>query len=92
MTSELEVDAEGLRAWAAALSAIGARIGSDLPPPPPGPRWQSATAAAAASGAALRQVTGLAEEITRTGRRVAGTADDYEDADERAARRLRGIR
>ena len=92
MTSELEVEAEGLRAWAAALRRIGDRIGRDLPPPVPGPRWETTAAAAAASDAALRQLSGLAEAITATGREVSGTADDYEDADERAARRLREIR
>lgn len=92
MTSELEVDTGAVRAWAAALSATGALISVGLPPAPPDPRWSATRAALATAEAAGRRLRVLAEDVAVTARQAVGAADDYEDADDRAAVRLRGLR
>jgi len=92
MTSELEVDTGAVRSWAAALSATGARISTDPPPSPPDPRWSATGAAEAAAGAAERQLRALGNDIAAAARQAAAAMDDYEDADDRSAARLRTIR
>ena len=91
MTSELEVDAAAVRAWATALSATAARISAAPPPPPAGPTWSSTGAAAAAADAARMRLRALAEDITATARQATAAADEYDDADDRAAARLRKV-
>ena len=92
MTSELEVDAAAVRAWAAALSATAARITTGPPLPPAGPPWSTTQAAAAAADAARGQLRTLAEDIAATARQATAAADDYDDADHRAASRLQAFR
>jgi hypothetical protein len=92
MTSELEVDAAAVRAWATALSATAARFKADPPPPPTGPRWSSTDAAAAAADAAQLQLRALADDIATAARQASAAADDYDHADDRAASRLRDMR
>jgi len=92
MTSDLEVDTGAVRAWAAALSATGARIGADPPPSPPDPRWSATDAAVTAAGAAELRLRALGHDIAAAARQAAKAVDDYEDADDRAAARLRSIR
>ncbi len=91
MTSELEVDAAAIRAWAAALSATAARISTDPPPPPIGPSWSSTDPAVAAADAARVRLRALADDIAATARQATAAADDYDDADDRAAARLRNV-
>ncbi|MFI7540253.1 hypothetical protein [Actinoplanes sp. NPDC049599] len=91
MTSELEVDAAAVRAWATALSATAARISTVAPLPPGGPPWSSTAAAVAVAEAARGQLSALAEDITAAARQASAAADDYDDADDRAAARLRGV-
>ena len=92
MTSELEVDAAAVRAWARALSATAARISTDPPPPPSGPPWSSTAAASATADAARAQLQALADDISATARQATAAADDYDDADDRVAARLRAVR
>ncbi|AGZ39253.1 type VII secretion target [Actinoplanes friuliensis] len=92
MTSELEVDTAAVRAWAAALSGTAARISSAPPSPPGGPLWSSTEAAVAAADAAQVQVRLFADAVAEAARQVRAAADDYDDADDRAAARLRKIR
>jgi hypothetical protein len=92
MTSDLEVDTGAVRAWAAALSATGARCSTDPPPSPPGPRWSATDAVSAATGSAQRQLGALVADIASAARQASAAADDYEDADDRAAARLRDVR
>ena len=92
MTSELEIDTVAVRGWAAALSATAARIDTEPPHPPAGPRWSSTTAAEAAADAARLRLRALADDVAAAARQVAAAATAYEDADDRAATRLRRIR
>jgi len=92
MTSELEVDTAAVRAWARALSASAARISAEPPPPPGGPPWSATDAVVAAGDAARVRLRALADDITAAARQAATAADDYEDVDDRAAARLRGLR
>jgi hypothetical protein len=92
MTSELEVDAAAVRAWATALAATAARISTDPPPAPTGPPWLSTAAVSAAADVARGQLRALADDITAAARQASAAADDYDDADDRAASRLRGTR
>lgn len=91
MTSELAVEAAAVRAWATALSATAARISADPPPPPAGPPWSSTAAAASAADEAWMRLRALADDLTATARQARTAADDYDDADDRAAARLRNL-
>lgn len=92
MTPDLEVDTEGVRAWAAALVAAGSGLHLHPLPPIPGPHWSASDAGTVAAAAARRALAEIAEDIVATGRAAAVTADDYEAADDRAATGLRRIR
>ena len=92
MTSELEVDAAAVRAWARALSATAARISTDPLPPLSGPPWSATDAASAAADAAQVRLRALADDISAAARQAAAAADDYDDADDRGAARLRAVR
>jgi hypothetical protein len=91
MTSELEVDAAAVRAWATALSATAARISTVPPLPPSGPPWSTTVAARSTADAAQAQLRALADDITTAARQAAAAADDYDDTDDRAAARLRSL-
>jgi hypothetical protein len=92
MTSELEVDTVAVRAWAAALSATAARIDTAPPPLPGGPRWSSTIATEAAADSARSRLRALADDVAAAARQAMAAAAAYEDADDRAATRLRRIR
>jgi hypothetical protein len=92
MSSDLEVDTHGLRVWAAALRRAAGRVRLDPLPPVPGPPCSSTLSGTEAADAAGRLLTRLAEDLDAIGRAAEATADDYEDADERAAARLRSSR
>jgi hypothetical protein len=89
MTPEFEVDAPAVRAWAAALSATAAAISAVPPPVPPGPPWSTTVAVTAAAGWAQVRLRALASDITAAAGQASAAADDYTDADYRAAARLR---
>ncbi|UQU64115.1 hypothetical protein COUCH_34955 [Couchioplanes caeruleus] len=92
MTPELEIDAEAVRRWAAALQNAGGRLHAGPMPPVPGPHWSSTDAGTAAAAAARRVLMALTDDIIATGRAVVTTVDDYETTDDRAAARLRRIK
>ncbi|MEV8505399.1 hypothetical protein AB0368_11290 [Actinoplanes sp. NPDC051475] len=92
MTPDLEVDTEGVRAWAAALTAAGSGLHLHPLPPVPGPHWSATDAGTVAAAAARRALAEIAEEIVATGRAAVVSADDYDAADDRAATGLRRIR
>ena len=93
MTSDLEVDTDGLRACATALvgTAADVRTGLDRSPPsvPRAPGWATADAAGALLAAAARELAEIGDAIAATGRHVSAAATEYEAADVRAATRLR---
>ncbi|BCJ52316.1 hypothetical protein Asp14428_37910 [Actinoplanes sp. NBRC 14428] len=91
MTPDLEVDPDGVRAWAAALTAAGQGFHLAPLPPVPGPRWSATDGGTAAAAAARRTVAEIADALVATARAANGTVDDYEAADDRAAARLRNI-
>ncbi|MEV4638235.1 hypothetical protein AB0J80_12870 [Actinoplanes sp. NPDC049548] len=92
MRPDLDVDTDGVRAWAAALVTAGS--GFHLPPlpPVPGPRWAVTDAVTVATAAARRTLAAIADDILATGRAASTTADDYDGADDRAAAGLRRLR
>ena len=92
MTPDLEIDAEAVRRWAAALATAGGRLHADPMPPVPGPRWSTTDSGTDAAAAARRALAALTDDIVATGRSVAATVDDYEAADDRAAARLWRVR
>ncbi|GGQ66309.1 hypothetical protein [Couchioplanes azureus] len=92
MRPDIEVDTEGVRAWAAALARTGGRLHADPPSPVPGPHWSATDAGTVAAAAARRVLAALADDIITTGREAVSAARDYETADDRAAARLRDLR
>jgi hypothetical protein len=92
MDPDLEVDTDGLRAVARALTGTASRVtDGELfePSVPTTPHWSTTDAAMLAGDAARGQLTSLAAEITETARRITAAAEAYEQADARAATRLR---
>jgi hypothetical protein len=90
MTFDLDIPA--VRACASAVSDTGARVaaGATRAPEAPGvPRWATSDALAPLAGELGRRLGALGATLGSTARQIAGAADDYEDADDRAARRLR---
>ncbi|WP_430780486.1 hypothetical protein [Actinoplanes sp. G11-F43] len=95
MSSGFQVDAESLRADATAVTGFAARVSaltSRVPPPVPTPRWAATGAATDAADIARRWVSVLGHDISETADRVRSVAGDYEEADTRAAARLRAPR
>ncbi|MFI5935677.1 hypothetical protein [Actinoplanes sp. NPDC051494] len=92
MRSDLEVDTEALRAWAATLRRRSDRMDPDPLPPAAGPRWSSTSAGAAAAQAARRALTLLLGDLQAIGRAAEAAAGDYEDVDAGVATRMRGER
>ena len=96
MPSDLEVDADGLRACAAALAVTAADVHAGLekssPHVPRAPGWATAEAASVLLAAATAQFDAIAHAIAATGHHVTTAAVGYEAADDRAAARLRAGR
>jgi hypothetical protein len=95
MNPDLCVDTVDLREAASALLATAARIAAAATPPPsppPTPRWSSVDAAIATASAAQVELARLATDLAETARETTATAEAYEDADARAAARLRQSR
>ncbi|OJF13096.1 hypothetical protein [Couchioplanes caeruleus] len=92
MRPDFEVDTEGVRDWAAALTTASGNLQADPPSPVPGPHWSATDAGTVAAAAAQRALAAIANDIITTGRAAAGAAGDYEAADASAAARLRAIR
>ncbi len=89
------VDETALRDRVSELAATGARVAAGAAQAPPGvtvPRWASSGAADAAAAAAQDAAVRLGGRIRAAADLVAGAADGYRDADDRAAGRLRSVR
>jgi hypothetical protein len=89
---DLEVDTDELRRAASALADTAAEVTAGTSATPPSqqtPRWRTADAAALAADAARLQLALLGSDIDETSRRIAIAAEAYEEADARAATRLR---
>lgn len=92
MNPDLEVDTDGLRRAAAALDATAAEVSAGTGQQPPAevtPRWATADAAVLAADAARQQLAQLGADLAETARRITTAAAEYEQADARAATRLR---
>ena len=92
MTPDLEIDAEAVRRWSAALAAAGGRLHADPMPPVPGPRWSATDSGTAAAAAARRVLAALTDDIVAAGRAIVTTVDDYQAADDRAVARMGRVR
>jgi hypothetical protein len=95
MNPDLEVDTADLRRIASALSGTAARVAGaavHAPAPTPTPRWASVDAAARAAETARAELARLGDELAETARQIGQAATAYEDADARAATRLRSAR
>jgi hypothetical protein len=94
MKPDLEADTEALRRDAAALTGIAARLGETgpAPVPDPAPRWLVTTAAEPAATTAQRLLGQLGAGVEATARQIREAAEAYEQADARAAARLRPAR
>jgi hypothetical protein len=95
MKPDLDVDAEELRRAASAAGGTASRVreaAASAPPPVPGPRWASSDAAAAAADAAERGLRAVSADLADTGRQIETTISAYDEADHRAAARLRAGR
>jgi hypothetical protein len=91
MNPDLEIDAGEVRAGASAVAATAARVTSGAEPPATVgvPRWAASDAAALAADAVRRTLAETGADIAATARQIAAAVVDYEDADDRAASRLR---
>jgi hypothetical protein len=92
MHPDFEVGTDDLRRTAASVSAAADRVtgaAASAPVPAPVPRWATTGAAALAATAARQQLTHLGGDITATARQIRAAAEAYEEADARAAARLR---
>lgn len=88
----LDLDLPAVRACADALSDTGAQVvagSTRAPAAETVPCWATSDAAAALSGSIGRQVAVIGAEVGSAGRQISAATDDYEDADLRAAQRLR---
>jgi hypothetical protein len=92
MNPDLEVDTGAVRATAAAIDDLAARVSggeSESPAPVTTPRWTTSEAAASAAHATRRRLVDAGADIAVTARQIVATVLDYEESDERAASRLR---
>jgi hypothetical protein len=95
MQSDLEIDAVALRQCASVLADTGARVAAGAARAPAAvgvPRWPSSDAAADLADVAVGRIIALGSGLTAAARQMAGAADDYEAADDRATGRLRTVR
>jgi hypothetical protein len=92
MNPDLEVDTAAVRATAAAIDDLAARVSggeAEAPATVTRPRWTTSEAAASAAHATRRRLADAGADIAATARQIVATALDYEDSDARAASRLR---
>jgi hypothetical protein len=96
MNGEVQIDTAAVLACATALTAIGDQVAhgaAAVPDPPPSSGvWHTGPAVAHAGEQARAHLHTIGAEIVAAARQVAATVTDYEDADARAASRLRGVR
>lgn len=95
MNPDFEVDNDAVRDTATAVTALAGRVrglAAAVPAIAPSPPWSAATAADAAADSARRLIDTLGHDITGAAGRLRSAATDYEEADTRAATRLRSSR
>lgn len=95
MNPDLEVDTDDLRQFATSTDEAAARVTGAAaadPVPPPTPRWATTGAAGLAATAARHQLGLLGGDVTETAHRIRAAAEAYQEADARAAARLRSAR
>lgn len=94
MNPDFEVDVAALRAAAGDAQELAKRVADDaddLPAPVIVPRWATADAAVLATGEMGSLVGGIAAGIAETADQIVAAVVDYQDADRRAAARLRTV-
>ncbi|GLY00878.1 hypothetical protein [Actinoplanes sp. NBRC 101535] len=87
-----QADTADLRRHAADVEATARRLdgaGAAAPHTETTPRWATATAADLAAGAARRSLALIGNDTAETAQRITAAARAYEEADARAATRLR---
>jgi hypothetical protein len=92
MNPEIEVDTEELRRAASALAGTASEATTSAATPPSiprTPRWHTTDAATLAVEAAQQQLRQLGADLAETARQVTAAAAAYQEADARAATRLR---
>jgi hypothetical protein len=92
MNPDLEVDTGELRHAASAVADTAARVSAAAHQEPDidrTPRWATTDAALMAADAARQQLIVLADDITETADQITAAAAAYDEADARAAARLR---
>ncbi|MBG0563307.1 type VII secretion target [Actinoplanes aureus] len=95
MNPDFEADTDAMRRAAAALDSTADRVrgaAGAAPVPDPTPRWATTGASDLATTAARQLVDRLAGDVEATARGVREVAEAYEEADARAAARLRPTR
>jgi hypothetical protein len=86
------LDPAELRACAPAVADTGARVvagAARAPAADPAPRWATSAALAGLADAASARLSAAGAGIEAAARQIDAAVDDYQDADDRAARRLR---
>ncbi|MEU8655513.1 type VII secretion target [Actinoplanes philippinensis] len=93
MNPDFQVDTEGLRQDAAAVTAFAGRIAgaASAPVADPSPHWAATAAATLAADSVRRLVTAISDDTAATATHIREAASAYEAADARAARRLTGL-
>lgn len=94
MSPDFEVDVAALRAAAEDARVLAKRVADDaddLPAPVIVPRWATADAAVLVTGEMGSFGAGIAAGIIATADQIVAAVVDYEDADRRAAARLRTV-
>ena len=92
MNPDLEVDTEELGRAASSLTTTATETSAAAtaaPTVPHTPRWRTTDAAALATAAAQQQLQHLGAGTAETARQVTAAAAAYQEADARAATRLR---
>jgi hypothetical protein len=95
MNPDLDVDTQHLQDAATAVDATASRVREaavSAPPAVPGPRWVAVDATASVTDAAVRALRDLGAALTDTVTQIKTTISGYDDADARAAARLRTAR
>jgi hypothetical protein len=87
-----DLDPAELRAGTAAVADTGARVVAGAARPPTAdlvPRWATSAALAGLADAARIRLSAAGTDVQAAARQIDAAVDDYQDADDRAARRLR---
>ncbi|MEU4621657.1 hypothetical protein AB0G04_16985 [Actinoplanes sp. NPDC023801] len=95
MNPDFEVDAESLLQDAAAVTGLAGRVAASAASAPtadPAPRWATTGAAELAADSARRLTALLGQDVAGTAERIRAATAAYQQADARAAARLRTAR